>query len=202
MIRFACPSCDKTLAIDARFAGRKIACPRCKSELTIPSADAPSAASDHKGRAEADFAEDDGRVRLQKRTDGEDDLDMTPMVDVTFLLLIFFMITASFQLQKSMPAAPPDPDEQAAAAAATPDQPKDDPIVVEIGGDDVVFIDGKNVLLGEVESRLSELRLVESVEEVVIEADRQARHGTVVIVSDSAIRAGFSSVRRTSVGGD
>ncbi|MEE2642673.1 MAG: biopolymer transporter ExbD [Planctomycetota bacterium] len=35
-----------------------------------------------------------------KRT--EDEMDMTPMVDVTFLLLIFFMVTASFTLQKSM----------------------------------------------------------------------------------------------------
>lgn len=35
-----------------------------------------------------------------KRDDGE--LDMTPMVDVTFLLLIFFMVTASFSLQKSI----------------------------------------------------------------------------------------------------
>ena len=35
-----------------------------------------------------------------RRTD--DELDMTPMVDVTFLLLIFFMITAAFALQKSI----------------------------------------------------------------------------------------------------
>ncbi len=36
----------------------------------------------------------------KQRDDGE--LDMTPMVDVTFLLLIFFMVTASFSLQKSI----------------------------------------------------------------------------------------------------
>jgi len=36
----------------------------------------------------------------------EDELDMTPMVDVTFLLLIFFMVTASFTLQKSIPQPP------------------------------------------------------------------------------------------------
>ena len=35
--------------------------------------------------------------------------DMTPMVDVTFLLLIFFMVTAAFTLQKSL-AVPPPPD--------------------------------------------------------------------------------------------
>jgi len=36
----------------------------------------------------------------------KDELDMTPMVDVTFLLLIFFMVTASFAIQKSI-AQPP-----------------------------------------------------------------------------------------------
>ena len=41
----------------------------------------------------------------------EDELDMTPMVDVTFLLLIFFMVTASFTLQKSMPQPPASSDE-------------------------------------------------------------------------------------------
>ena len=41
----------------------------------------------------------------------EDELDMTPMVDVTFLLLIFFMVTASFTLQKSIPQPPASSDE-------------------------------------------------------------------------------------------
>lgn len=41
----------------------------------------------------------------------EDELDMTPMVDVTFLLLIFFMVTASFTLQKSMPQPPASSDQ-------------------------------------------------------------------------------------------
>lgn len=41
----------------------------------------------------------------------EDELDMTPMVDVTFLLLIFFMVTASFTLQKSIPQPPAASDE-------------------------------------------------------------------------------------------
>ena len=36
----------------------------------------------------------------------EDELDMTPMVDIVFLLLIFFMVTASFTLQKSMQQPP------------------------------------------------------------------------------------------------
>lgn len=50
--------------------------------------------------AKSDDEDDDGVPPRKKREDGE--LDMTPMVDVTFLLLIFFMVTASFSLQKSI----------------------------------------------------------------------------------------------------
>ncbi len=38
----------------------------------------------------------------QRAKQGKADLDMTPMVDVSFLLVIFFMVTASFSLQKSI----------------------------------------------------------------------------------------------------
>ncbi len=44
----------------------------------------------------------DEDVAFEKKEIPEDELDMTPMVDVTFLLLIFFMVTASFTLQKSL----------------------------------------------------------------------------------------------------
>ncbi|SMP56517.1 biopolymer transport protein ExbD [Neorhodopirellula lusitana] len=64
---------------------------------TAPSR-APSTPTPEPRRDDDD--EDDGIPPRQKREDGE--LDMTPMVDVTFLLLIFFMVTASFSLQKSI----------------------------------------------------------------------------------------------------
>jgi len=59
----------------------------------------------------------------------EDELDMTPMVDVTFLLLIFFMVTASFTLQKSI-AQPPVPD---SLPSTNPiDEPEDEDQYVEV----------------------------------------------------------------------
>lgn len=55
---------------------------------------------DEPKRPPRDDEDDDLVPPRKKREDGE--LDMTPMVDVTFLLLIFFMVTASFSLQKSI----------------------------------------------------------------------------------------------------
>jgi biopolymer transport protein ExbD len=59
-------------------------------------------------------APDDEPPKRIKRDEGE--LDMTPMVDVTFLLLIFFMVTAAFALQKSLQM----PRQQSDAPSASP----------------------------------------------------------------------------------
>jgi biopolymer transport protein ExbD len=46
--------------------------------------------------------EDDEEPVYEKKMRAEEEMDMTPMVDVTFLLLIFFMVTAAFSLQKAI----------------------------------------------------------------------------------------------------
>ncbi len=58
-------------------------------------------------------------------TASSEDMDMTPMVDVTFLLLIFFMITASFALQRSFQVPVPENDQ--VSRNATVDEMFEDP---------------------------------------------------------------------------
>ncbi|MEM9185501.1 MAG: biopolymer transporter ExbD [Planctomycetota bacterium] len=69
---------------------------------------------------------------------GEEDMDMTPMVDVTFLLLIFFMITAAFALQKAMEVPPVDDDE--AAPTEVIQDPEKDIVVVRLDADNVYWV--------------------------------------------------------------
>ena len=65
-----------------------------------------------KGIDEEEEVDDDPDVNFASKYEREEDeMDMTPMVDVTFLLLIFFMVTASFTLQKSIPQPPASSDE-------------------------------------------------------------------------------------------
>jgi biopolymer transport protein ExbD len=66
-------------------------------------------------------------------------MDLTPMVDVTFLLLIFFLITAAFALQKTI-AVPPVNDAQS-TAVQTLDQMENDSIVVRVDGDNTYWVD-------------------------------------------------------------
>ncbi|QEF96379.1 Biopolymer transport protein ExbD/TolR [Stieleria maiorica] len=74
---------------------------------TTPPADAavsafPSSPSPPAPPGDDDDDDDDDEPIFQKSKREEEELDMTPMVDVTFLLLIFFMVTAAFSLQKSI----------------------------------------------------------------------------------------------------
>lgn len=68
----------------------------------------------------------------------DDEMDMTPMVDVTFLLLIFFMITAAFALQKALEVPPVD--EEEAAATQTVEDLEKDSIVIRIDEDNIYWV--------------------------------------------------------------
>ena len=69
--------------------------------------------------------DDDGYQGRPKEPIPEDELDMTPMVDVTFLLLIFFMVTASFTIQKSLEQAHAKSDQPSINPTDDIEQPED-----------------------------------------------------------------------------
>lgn len=87
---------------------------------TVPQATAPAAADD----------DDDVMPTKLRPDDGE--LDMTPMVDVTFLLLIFFMITAAFSLQKSLESPRQQSDQPSSQPKEEPDPEELDIVTVQI----------------------------------------------------------------------
>ncbi len=68
----------------------------------------------------------------------EADIDMTPMVDVTFLLLIFFVMTAAFSLQKSIEV--PTTEDETGAESRTMDDFADDTVIVRVDQDNIYWI--------------------------------------------------------------
>lgn len=73
----------------------------------------------------------------------EDDLDMTPMVDVTFLLLIFFMVTASFTLQKSI-QQPPSQTEDPSTNVVVDEETEDDYVEVIIDQTNTFYVTSRD----------------------------------------------------------
>lgn len=130
-------------------------------------------------------------------------MDMTPMVDVTFLLLIFFMITASFSLQKSMETAPPEPDEEGAAQSVTMEDLEEESVVVEIDAENNLRVDDVPVSgTGELAVVLADKIGNEGKTELLIEAHPNSRHGLVVAVTDAGIEVQMQRIRRVVKKGD
>jgi biopolymer transport protein ExbD len=68
----------------------------------------------------------------------EEDMDLTPMVDMTFLLLIFFMVTAAFALQKSIEV--PVSEDETAAENRTVEDFADDSIIIRVDADNIFWV--------------------------------------------------------------
>lgn len=95
LIHFRCPICQARMATRVANAEQHVECPECSSTLAVPYESLRRA-------PDADLYADEAPLEFRSpRRGDEGELDMTPMVDVTFLLLIFFMVTAAFAMQKS-----------------------------------------------------------------------------------------------------
>lgn len=144
---FRCPSCQMQYSVAENLIGRQVRCSNCGNAITVsrpgetaarggapqqPAAKAPAAPPP----APSDPSDDEPLDFGEKRKDIETEMDMTPMVDVTFLLLIFFMVTAAFSLQKSLEIPKPKQDE--ASTNAVPQDPEEDPSYV------TVYVDENN----------------------------------------------------------
>lgn len=141
-------------------------------------------------------------VAFQRRPPPDEELDLTPMVDVTFQLLIFFMLTAAFALQKSIDLPTPDPS-QAAAQSRTLEEIEEDEdyVIVRIEDDNVILLEDKEVSRHEIVPRLREMRerpLGKSnrpPNSLMVLASGNALHETVVLVLDAGTEVGMENVR-------
>ena len=128
-----------------------------------------------------------------------EEMDLTPMVDVTFLLLIFFMITASFTMQKAIAFPPPSPEEE--GASVQPKQLedfKDDCVIVEIHEDNSISIDDERIPL---DANLAAMLASKGKNEMLIDAHENSLHETVVKVVDAGNEVQMQRIRLGSRGG-
>jgi biopolymer transport protein ExbD len=143
---------------------------------------------------------------FQRHRTGEDDeMDLTPMVDVTFLLLIFFMITAAFALQKSL-EVPPVQDRETASAMTVEDLEQDS-IVVRVDADNIFWISTpewpEEQRAPSVQEMLTKLREARGEDksgpsQMLVQANGDARHEFVVAALDAGTGVGMENIRLMS----
>lgn len=143
--------------------------------------------------------EDEHHTPKPKKRFMDDTVDMTAMVDVTFLLLIFFMVTASFAAQKVFETSPPEQEsEGGGATVSSMEDLEGNSVVLEIDANDQMEIEGQPIAgLYELRETL-QAKMSEDKNELLIQAQYQATHGMVVSVTDVAMDVGMQKVRRIS----
>lgn len=114
-------------------------------------------------------------------------VDITPLIDVVFLLLIFFMITTTFVNSPGMEVELPK-----ASSSDNSVEPSDIVIAIDDKGD--IIYNHKRVNLEELSAILeSEFKRAPK-STVVVQADKDVYHGLVVDVMDAAKAAGFGKL--------
>lgn len=142
----------------------------------------------------------DPPVRFEKENKTEhDDLDMTPMVDVVFLLLIFFMVTASFTLQKSI-EQPPSKIEDPSTNVVIEPEDEDDYVEVIVDQTNTYYVTSRDAEEVEAPSdremrdRMRDAKRTTGAPRLIINAHVDAMHRKVVTVWDAGNAAGFDQI--------
>jgi biopolymer transport protein ExbD len=126
-----------------------------------------------------------------------DEFDLIPLVDCVFLLLVFYMITASYALQKMIDMAAPAADKKGAVQAVqAADDTAQSSLIVQIDAQNRVLIDDSPVPNPADIPDILRIKMNGDQKNVlIIEADPRAFHETVVAVTDAAKDLPFQHVR-------
>ena len=125
------------------------------------------------------------RQRRQSTVE-ESEVDLTPMLDVVFIMLIFFIVTASFVKESGIDVTRPN--------AATAEMKARGNILVAITANDQIWIDKRQVDPRAVRANIERLHAENPQGAVVIQADKDSKNGLLVTVMDAARLAGVDNV--------
>ena len=215
-ISFHCNVCGNKLKAEPEQTGRRVKCTRCESVLVVPVSRAiPTALAAPRAiaapvtlhepettRRPAVAVADDPPLNLRSRRNTEqDDIDMTPMIDVVFQLLIFFMVTATFGLQKSIEVPTPDASETAQRSRTIQELQEDEFVIVRVDHDDTIWVNDARA--PSEFDMLAKLRTARQPptggglgpNKMLVYASPEARHETVVRALDAGATVGMEDVR-------
>ena len=116
----------------------------------------------------------------------ESEVNLTPMLDVVFIMLIFFIVTASFVKESGIDINRPD--------AATAERKERGNILVAITENDQIWIDRRQVDPRALRANIERLHAENPQGSVVIQADESSNTKTLVQVMDASRQAGVFNV--------
>ena len=131
------------------------------------------------------------RKIAKDKEQGGAEIDLTPMLDVVFIMLIFFIVVASFIKEAGVEVNRPDKNQ--------PDNPEDSTsILVEIASDNQIWMENRRVDIRAVRANIQRLLAEDPEAPVTIKVEKGAEAGTVVDVADAARESGVAAVNWAS----
>ena len=127
-------------------------------------------------------------MRKKKTLEADDDIDLniTPMLDVVFIILIFFVVSTSFVKESGVDVSRP--------GASSAERKERGNIMVGITADNQVWIDRRQIDIRAVRANIERLHAENPEGAVVIQADKDSRTGLLVQVIDQSRLAGVQDV--------
>lgn len=117
--------------------------------------------------------------RRSKKGGDEAEVDMTPMLDIVFIMLIFFIVTATFLDVKGVDLTQPPPPPE--TPDVTPPRPA---IVVYVNENNLCSVDGTPSECNNVPLAVEKLKAEKANAAVILRLDEKALHGTLVQLKD------------------
>mgnify|MGYP006148271747 CR=1 FL=1 len=115
-----------------------------------------------------------------------EEINLTPMLDVVFIMLIFFIVTATFIKEAGIQVDRPD--------TVTADSQQDAAILIAISAADEIWIDRQERDHNNIRSTIESLHLENPKGSIVIQADKDSTNEMLVIILEAAKAAGVKNV--------
>ncbi len=129
-------------------------------------------------------------MNFRTRNHSETDINITPLIDVVFLLLIFFMVSTTFERESEIKLVLPEASEEQLEA-------REDIILVSIDANEQVYVGDKplaNSKISTISTALKEQAAKLADAPVVIRADAGVSHQAVIKVMDAARQSGLVNI--------
>ena len=124
--------------------------------------------------------------RRNRRKPEEQGLDLTPMMDIVFIMLIFFIVTTSFVKETGVDINRPN--------AETAERDEKGNILVAITQNNEIWIDKRRIDLKAVRANIERLKIEYPEGSVIIQADKASKTGFLVETMDQVRLAGVQNV--------
>jgi biopolymer transport protein ExbD len=124
--------------------------------------------------------------RRRDRRKSESEVNLTPMLDVVFIMLIFFIVTASFVKESGIEISRP--------GASTAVRKEKGNILIAISANDQIWMNRRQVDPRALRANIERMHAENPQGSVVIQADKEAKTGLLVKVMDAARSAGVKNV--------